>query len=202
MAIVSRYRSTSRKAGVSGMPVSSPKGTTSTHNSALWRSFVIFSCDAECVCVVIVPWGTPRISWRRRPTSIGGIPGSVNPLFVSRCHKRFRRPLSWIPIVIDKSIDCREFYLGKWPQNNSLIYLKSNAKGRDISGIFAGELAYRSNHSSSVSSSCNSCSPAKICFRRILSRRILARSSSEDQSVPLRRFLNVDTEPSKPSSST
>ena len=47
MANFRRYRSTSRKAGASGISKAPQNGTTRTHTSALWRSFVIFSFCAE-----------------------------------------------------------------------------------------------------------------------------------------------------------
>jgi len=81
MAIVRRYRSTSRKAGVVAMAIPPQNGATTTHGSALPRSLAIFSFWAECVDVIVVPWGQPRISWRCREKWIARIPEGVNRSF-------------------------------------------------------------------------------------------------------------------------
>ena len=81
MAIVRRYRSTSRKAGVLAMAIPPQNGATATHGSALPRSLAIFSFWAECVDVIVVPWDSPRISRRCREKWIARILEGVNRSF-------------------------------------------------------------------------------------------------------------------------
>ena len=85
---VTRYRSTSRKAGVSVKPKSHQIGATTAWSSAIWRNLVLFSFWAEVKFVIVLVWSPARISWRRRGICIRIPVKSVNTHFRLGAQKR------------------------------------------------------------------------------------------------------------------